>query len=122
MIGSVQNRGLKMEFIIGGIAIIICIFLAGFFMKKKYYKEMDRLEACKIEISTRPVLNEMQKVKKLNMNGQTEERFERWRSIWDDIQTVQLPDLEELLFDAEEHIDKYLLILQFLLCSFPHCQ
>ena len=107
MIGSVQNRGLKMEFIIVGIAIIICIFLAGFFMKKKYYKEMDRLEACKIEISTRPVLNEMQKVKQLNMNGQTEESFERWRSIWDDIQTVQLPDLEELLFDAEEHIDKY---------------
>ena len=107
MIGSVQNRGLKMEFIIGGIAIIICIFLAGFFMKKKYYKEMDRLEAWKIEISTRPVLNEMQKVKQLNMNGQTEERFERWRSIWDEIQTVLLPDLEELLFDAEEHIDKY---------------
>ena len=107
MIGSVKNRGLKMEFIIGGIAIIICIFLAGFFMKKKYYKEMDRLEAWKIEISTRPVLNEMQKVKQLNMNGQTEERFERWRSIWDEIQTVLLPDLEELLFDAEEHIDKY---------------
>ena len=107
MIGSVQNRGLKMEFIIGGIAIIICIFLAGFFMKKKYYKEMDRLEAWKIEISTRPVLNEMQKVKQLNMNGQTEERFERWRGIWDEIQTVLLPDLEELLFDAEEHIDKY---------------
>ena len=106
MIGSVQNRGLKMEFIIGGIAIIICIFLAGFFMKKKYYKEMDRLEAWKIEISTRPVLNEMQKVKQLNMNGQTEERFERWRGIWDEIQTVLLPDLEELWFDAEEHIDK----------------
>jgi septation ring formation regulator len=96
-----------MEFIIGGIVIVLCIFLAGFFMKKKYYKEMDRLEAWKIEISTRPVLNEMQKVKQLNMNGQTEERFERWRSIWDDIQTAQLPDLEELLFDAEENIDKY---------------
>ena len=107
MIGSVKNRGLKMEFIIGGIAIIICIFLAGFFMKKKYYKEMDRLEAWKIEISTRPVLDEMQKVKQLNMNGQTEERFERWRGIWDEIQTVLLPDLEELLLDAEEHIDKY---------------
>ena len=107
MIGSLQNRGLKMEFIVGGIAIIICIFLTGFFMKKKYYKEMDRLEAWKIAISTRPVLNEMQKVKTLNMNGQTEERFERWRSIWDEIQTVQLPDLEELLFDAEEHIDRY---------------
>ena len=87
--------------------MIICIFLAGFFMKKKYYKEMDRLEAWKIEISTRPVLSEMQKVKQLNMNGQTEENFERWRNIWDDILTVQLPDLEELLLNAEEYIDKY---------------
>ena len=42
------------------------------------------------------------------MNGQTEERFDRWRSIWDDIVSdCSLPDLEELLFDAEEHIDKY---------------
>jgi len=76
-------------------------------MKKKYYKETDRLETWKIEISTRPVLEEMQKVKQLNMNGQTEERFERWRNAWDEILTAQLPDLEELLFDAEEHIDKY---------------
>jgi len=76
-------------------------------MKKKYYKETDRLEAWKIDITTRPVLDELQKVKQLNMNGETEERFERWRSIWDEIITVQLPDLEELLFDAEENIDKY---------------
>jgi len=96
-----------MEYIIGGIAIVICIFLAGFFMKKKYYKETDRLEAWKIDITTRPVLDELQKVKQLNMNGETEERFERWRSTWDEIIAVQLPDLEELLFDAEEHIDKY---------------
>jgi len=96
-----------MEFIIGGITILLVIFLAGFFMKKKYYKETDRLETWKIEISTRPVLEEMQKVKQLNMNGQTEERFERWRNAWDEILTAQLPDLEELLFDAEEHIDKY---------------
>ncbi|WP_338449124.1 septation ring formation regulator EzrA [Niallia oryzisoli] len=96
-----------MEYIIGGIAVLICIFLAGFFMKKKFYKETDRLESWKIDITTRPVLDELQKVKQLNMNGETEERFERWRNTWDEIITVQLPDLEELLFDAEEHIDKY---------------
>lgn len=76
-------------------------------MKKKYYKETDRLEEWKLDITARPVLDEMQKVKQLNMNGETEESFERWRSIWDEIVAVQLPDLEELLFDAEEHIDKY---------------
>ena len=76
-------------------------------MKKKYYKETDRLEAWKMDITNRPVLDEMQKVKRLNMNGETEERFDRWRGVWDEIVSTQLPDIEELLFDMEEHIDKY---------------
>lgn len=96
-----------MVYIIGGIVVVFCIFLAGFFIKKKYYRETDRLEEWKIDLTTRPVLDEMQKVKQLNMNGETEERFERWRSTWDEIVSVQLPNLEELLFDAEEYIDKY---------------
>ena len=96
-----------MEYIIGGIALLICIFLAGFFMKKKYYKETDRLETWKMEITNRPVLDELQKIKRLNMNGETEERFERWRSTWDDIVSTILPDIEELFFDVEEQIDKY---------------
>lgn len=96
-----------MEYIIGGISLFFGIFLTGYFMKKKYYKESDRLEKWKLDINTRPVIEEMQKVKQLNMNGQTEERFEKWRHDWDEIITVKLPDLEELLFDAEEFIDKY---------------
>ena len=92
---------------IGGIAVIICIFLAGYLLKKKYYKETDRLEEWKIESNNRPVLDELQKVKKLNMNGETEERFERWRSIWDEIISVKLPDIEELLFESEDFIDRY---------------
>ena len=55
MIGSLQNRGLKMEYIIGGISILFCLFLAGYFLKKKYYKESDRLEKWKMEITSRPV-------------------------------------------------------------------
>lgn len=68
---------------------------------------MDRLEAWKIDLFNRPVLEEMSKVKQLNMTGQTEELFENWRNQWDDIAAVKLPDLEEMLFDAEEYIDKY---------------
>lgn len=96
-----------MEYIIGGISLFFGIFLTGYFMKKKYYKESDRLEKWKFEINSRPVIEEMQKVKQLNMNGQTEERFEKWRNDWDEVITEKLPDLEELLFDAEEFIDKY---------------
>jgi septation ring formation regulator len=96
-----------MEYVIIGIFVVIFIFLAGFFMKKKYFKEVDRLEAWKIDITSRPVLEELSKVKQLNMSGQTEESFERWRNEWDDIVTGSLPDLEDYLFDAEEYIDKY---------------
>lgn len=96
-----------MEYIIGGIVILICLYLTGYFLKKKHYKEIDRLETWKMDITDRPVLEEMSRVKKLNMTGQTEELFERWRNEWDEIVTVQLPDVEEYLFDAEENIDKY---------------
>ncbi len=105
--GSLKTGGIALEYIIGGIALLICIFLAGFFMKKKYYKETDRLETWKMEITNRPVLDELQKIKRLNMNGETEERFDRWRSTWDDVVSTILPDIEELLFDVEEQIDKY---------------
>ncbi|WP_102274254.1 septation ring formation regulator EzrA [Cytobacillus massiliigabonensis] len=96
-----------MEWIIGVIVILIGLFLTGFILKKKYFKEIDRLEAWKMDIVNRPVLDEMSKVKQLNMTGQTEELFERWRTEWDDIVTSQLPNVEEYLFDAEEYIDKY---------------
>lgn len=96
-----------MKYIIGFIILLLVIIAAGYFIKKKYYKEMDRLEAWKIDLTNRPVLDEMSKVKQLNMTGQTEELFERWRNEWDDIVTVRLPDLEDLLFDAEEYIDRY---------------
>ncbi|CAM3759950.1 septation ring formation regulator EzrA [Mesobacillus zeae] len=95
-----------MEYIIGGIVLIMGLFLAGFLLKRKYFGEVDRYEAWKLDILNRPVLEEMSKVKQLNMTGQTEELFERWRREWDEIVTVGLPGIEENLFDAEEYSDK----------------
>ncbi|MED3790872.1 septation ring formation regulator EzrA [Niallia alba] len=96
-----------MNYIIGGIGIAICLFVAGYFIKRKYYNGVDELENWKINMMNRPVLEELTKVKQLNMIGQTEELFERWRKEWDDIVTTELPDIEELLFDTESYIDKY---------------
>ncbi|MDQ0413016.1 septation ring formation regulator EzrA [Mesobacillus stamsii] len=96
-----------MKYIIGGIAILIILFLIGYFMKRKFYSEVDRYESWKIDIMNRPVLDEMSKVKQLNMTGQTEELFERWRREWDELVTSKLPSIEDYLFDAEEYIDKY---------------
>ncbi|MDR7239739.1 septation ring formation regulator EzrA [Neobacillus drentensis] len=96
-----------MKYFIGFFILLLALFVIGYLIKKRYFKEMDRLEAWKIDLMNRPVLDEMSKVKLLNMTGQTEELFERWRNQWDDVVTVQLPDLEEMLFDAEEYIDRY---------------
>ncbi|RFU66233.1 septation ring formation regulator EzrA [Peribacillus glennii] len=96
-----------MAYIFGIIIVILAFFIWGYFFKKKYFAEIDRLEAWKIDIMNRPVLDELSKVKQLNMTGETEEMFEKWRKEWDEIITVHMPDVEELLFDAEEYIDKY---------------
>src|SRR3954449_1318301 len=99
--------GLLVKYFIGFFILLLALFVWGYLIKKKYFKEMDRLEAWKIDLLDRPILDEMSKVKQLNMTGQTEELFDRWRNQWDEVVTVQLPDLEEMLFDAEEYIDRY---------------
>ncbi|WP_042345302.1 septation ring formation regulator EzrA [Bacillus massiliigorillae] len=96
-----------MEFILGGLVLVLAFFVIGFFFKKKRYKDIDKLEEWKLNVMNRPVLDELSKVKQLNMNGETEEMFEKWRNEWDEIVTVQLPEIEGMLFDAEEFIDKY---------------
>ncbi|CRK84424.1 septation ring formation regulator EzrA [Neobacillus massiliamazoniensis] len=96
-----------MIYIIGIFILLFAVFLVGYVIKKKYFKEMDRLEAWKIDLFNRPILDEMAKVKQLNMIGQTEKLFEDWRNQWDDVVTVKLPSLEDMLFDAEEYIDRY---------------
>lgn len=94
-------------YIFGIIVLVLAFVIWGYFFKKNYFKEIDRLERWKIDIMNRPVLDELSKVKQLKMNGETEEMFEHWRSEWDAIITVHMPDVEEYLFDAEEYVDKY---------------
>lgn len=96
-----------MEFVIGLLAAFLILFAAGYLFRKNIYKEIDRLEAWKIEILNRSIVEEMSKIKHLKMTGQTEEFFERWRKEWDEIVTSHMPKVEVLLFEAEDCADKY---------------
>ncbi|WP_445612898.1 septation ring formation regulator EzrA [Geobacillus sp. YF-1] len=94
------------------IAWIVLLLSAGAIIynqwqRKRMYREIDRLEEWKISLMNRPVPDELAKVKQLNMTGETEQLFERWRQQWDDIVAVKLPDVEEKLFDAEQLLDRY---------------
>ncbi|GAA0332986.1 septation ring formation regulator EzrA [Bacillus carboniphilus] len=96
-----------MQYVIGIIVFIIVIMLFGYIAKKKIFKELDKLESWKMDLMNKPVPAELSKVKQLNMTGQTEEMFEKWRKSWDEIVTFYLPEIEEFLFDAEDYTDKY---------------
>jgi septation ring formation regulator len=96
-----------MELAIALIIVVVGLIIYGVYSRKQIYKEVDRLEAIKMELMHMPVAEEISKVKELNMTGETEELFERWREQWDDIVTADLPKIDELLFETEEAADKY---------------
>lgn len=93
--------------IIGAILLLLVLLTCGFFIRRQFYKEIDKLEAWKIEIMNRPVIEELGKVKRLNMGGEAESLFEGWRKDWEDLLNEELPAVEDKLFEIEEHTDKY---------------
>ncbi|WP_075620074.1 septation ring formation regulator EzrA [Paenisporosarcina indica] len=96
-----------MKFIIIAIIVLIALLVVGFTIRRKHNIEVERLEHAKHQIQNKPILEEMTKVKQLNMNGQTEEMFENWRNIWSEVMDSQMPKIDSLLFDAEESVDKF---------------
>ncbi|AQY51347.1 septation ring formation regulator EzrA [Listeria weihenstephanensis FSL R9-0317] len=94
-------------YLVGFVVIVAVIFAVGYIMKRKHYQRINALEAQKIELMERPVIDELTKVKKLRLTGQTEDLFESWRDSWDEIATKLFPDLEEYILGAEQHTDRY---------------
>ncbi|QKS72066.1 septation ring formation regulator EzrA [Paenalkalicoccus suaedae] len=93
--------------IIGVVVVLAALIGYGALSRKRIYQEVDRLGAVKMELMNKPVTEELSKMKGLKMSGETEARFEQWREEWDSIVTVQLPDMEEKLFNVEEYANKY---------------
>lgn len=96
-----------MEYIIIVVVILLALLIAGLVVRRKHNAEIGRLDKEKLQIQHYPIFEELAKVKALNMNGQTEELFENWRNRWLDVMDKQIPKVDEMLFDAEEHIDRF---------------
>lgn len=92
--------------IIALVVILAAVIIYGAWSRKKIQRQIDELESWKIEMMNRPVTDEIAKLKQLKMVGETEEKFETWRNEWDDIVTVELPNVTKKLFEAEEAADK----------------
>lgn len=95
------------SYIIGAILVVITLIIIGLVLRKRIYDQVDKLEAWKMDIMHRQVTAELQRVKALNLSGETQDKFESWKETWDQILTRELPDIEEFLFDAEEAADRF---------------
>lgn len=95
------------SYIIGAILLAIILIIIGLVLRKRIYDQVDKLEAWKMDIMHRQVSAELQRVKALNLSGETQDKFESWKETWDQILTRELPDIEEYLFDAEESADRF---------------
>ncbi|NYF25189.1 septation ring formation regulator EzrA [Sporosarcina sp. JAI121] len=93
-------------FIIAIVALIILTTIA-FLFRRKHIQEIGRLEQGKLQIQHKPILEEMTKVKQLNMTGETEEKFERWRNEWSELMDIHMPKIDTLLFDVEDMVDRF---------------
>lgn len=89
------------------VILLLALVIAGIVVRRKHNAEIGRLENEKMQIQHYPIFEELTKVKALNMNGQTEELFEGWRSRWLEVVDVQGPAIDSLLIDAEEYIDRF---------------
>ncbi len=96
-----------MEYIIIAVIILLALLIVGMMFRKKHNAEIERLEQLKLQLTKKPIMEELTKVKQLNLNGQTEEMFERWRNKWTEIMDVDIPKIDATLYDAEEAIKRF---------------
>lgn len=96
-----------MAYIIGIILVIIVLLIIGLIYRKRIYDMVDQVETEKVSITERDVAAELGRIKALNLSGETQKSFEKWKEDWDQIVTVKLPNVEEYLIDVEEYADKF---------------
>src|SRR5699024_10737615 len=61
----------------------------------------------KMDIMNRNTAAALARVKGLNLSGETQDKFEAWKEHWEHIGTQDLPDVEEILYEAEDAAERY---------------
>ncbi len=102
---SVMSTASIVMIIIFLLAIGAIIFL--FLSRNKSLEELKVLEARKKETEARNISEHLKKVKELNLTGEAEKLFEKWRKDWDEIVETSLPGIEEAITLVEQYINKY---------------
>ena len=91
------------------IILVIILVTVGiiYFVQKKYYRQIDELDAQKNNVLKNAPYDALKEVAELNITGQSQEVRTALENQWRTIETVKYPKLENDLYDAEQATDRY---------------
>lgn len=92
------------------IVVLVIIFVVGmitYFMRSKYYEQIDELDQQKKHIFDQAPHDELKEVRSLAITGQSSELRAQMEAQWHEIETIKYPQLENYLYEAEQATDRY---------------
>lgn len=86
------------------IAVVLVVTVLNFIQNhkvKKLQKELEQLEVEKNVIDSTPIVPELAKIEILLKNGKLDTMYQEWKNRLDQIKTVQIPKITDMLIEAD---------------------
>ena len=99
---------MKIALMVIAILVVLAViyFVTSYTIRKKHYQTINELMQKKTELIDKPVSEDLHKGNELELTGQTEKEFKKWKGKWEQIEQFSFPQIENYLFDAKQFTDQ----------------